>query len=363
MVSPDVRLAVRALRQAPTFTLIAVLSLALGIGASTSVYALTYTLFFAPPTGVDQPERLVRICRLVNGRPEGHELSYAEYVYYRNHATVFTELASDDNVKMLTDTESGTRCWPPSSHRAISRVLGLRPHAGRFFLPSEDTAAGRDQVVVLSHGFWQKRFAGDSRSIGERVTISTGRPTRSSASHLRASQGSSAGWAPDVFVPTRAVFSEAELANEKNRQLDLIGRLKPGRTLAEAQAEMTVLAARWRRRIRNGLAVPELVVSKLRGLDPEARSDQTRLPTLLAATVACLLLIACVNLAGLLQARHAARRKEIAMQLALGAGRWPCRSSAADGEPSPLRVRRRRRARRRMVGHDVARARLRAREV
>ena len=81
IVSTDLRLAVRALRQSPTFTFIAVLSLALGIGAATSVYALTFALFFAPPAGVDRPESLVRICRLVNGRPEGHEISYADYVY------------------------------------------------------------------------------------------------------------------------------------------------------------------------------------------------------------------------------------------------------------------------------------------
>ena len=120
MVTADLRLAVRALRQAPTFTLTAVLSLALGIGASTSVYALTFTLFFAPPAGVDQPESLVRICRLANGRPEGHELSYAEYVYYRDHATVFTELASDGNVKMLTDTESGD---PAAGRRRLTELF------------------------------------------------------------------------------------------------------------------------------------------------------------------------------------------------------------------------------------------------
>jgi hypothetical protein len=82
-VNRELRLAVRTLRQSPTFTSIAVLSLALGIGASTSVDALTLALFFAPPAGVDQPEDLVRLCRLVNGRSEGHEISYAEYVHYR----------------------------------------------------------------------------------------------------------------------------------------------------------------------------------------------------------------------------------------------------------------------------------------
>ena len=320
MVNTDLRLAVRTLRQSPTFTFTAVLSLALGIGASTSVYALTFALFFAPPPGVDQPESLVRICRLANGRPEGHELSYAEYVYYRDHATVFTELASDGNVKMLTDTEDGYQLLTAVVSPSYFTVLGLRPHAGRFFLPGEDTAAGHDQVVVLSHGFWQRRFAGDSRSIGGRLTLA-GTSYAIVGVAPPNFEGSSAGWAPDVFVPTRAVFSEADLANVKNGQLDLIGRLEPGRTLAEAQAEMTVLARRLEQADPETNRGASLLVSKLRGLDPEARSSQARLPTLLVTTVACLLMIACVNLAGLLQTRHAARGKEIAIRLALGAGR------------------------------------------
>jgi len=320
MVKTDLRLAVRTLRQSPTFTFTAVLSLALAIGASTSVYALTFALFFAPPPGVDQPEGLVRICRLANGRPEGHELSYAEYVYYRDHATVFTELASDGNVKMLADTEDGYQLLSAVVSPSYFTVLGLRPHAGRFFLPGEDTATGHDHVVVLSHGFWQRRFAGDSRSIGGFLTLA-GTSYAIVGVAPPTFEGSSAGWAPDVFVPTRAVFSEADLANVKNGQLDLIGRLEPGRTLAEAQAEMTVLARRLEQADPERNRGASLLVSKLRGLDPEARSSQAQLPTLLVTTVACLLMIACVNLAGLLQTRHAARGKEIAIRLALGAGR------------------------------------------
>lgn len=314
----DLRYAARSLRQSPTFTLIAVLSLALGIGASTSVYALTFALFFAPPAGVDRPESLVRICRVINGKPEGHELSYAEYVSYRDHASVFSQLASDGNVKRLTDTEQGEELLAAIVSPGYFSVLGLRPQVGRFFRPDEDTAAGHHQVVVLSHSFWQRRFGGDPRSISGLLTLA-GTPYAIVGVAPPNFEGSSAGWAFDIFVPTRAAYSEADLANEKTGLLDLIGRLKPGRTLAEAQAEMTVLAARLAH--ANPNRSTDLFVSKLNGLDPEARSSEAPLPTLLAATVACLLLIACLNLAGLLQTRHAARGKEIAMRLALGASR------------------------------------------
>jgi putative ABC transport system permease protein len=320
MVSTDFRMAVRALRQAPAFTLTAVLSLALGIGAATSVYVLTSTLFSAPPAGVDQPDSLVRLCRVVNGRPEGHELSYAEYVYYRDHASVFADLASDGNVKMLTDTEAGSQLLTAVVSSSYFGVLGLRPRVGRFFLPAEDTAASHDDVVVLSYGFWQKRFAGEDRSIGERLTLGGTSYTIVGVAPPDF-EGSSAGWAPDVFVPTGAVFTEADFINKKNGQLDLIGRLKPGRTVAEAQAEITVLTRQLEQTDPETIGGTSLLVSKLRGVDPEARSSNARLPAVLVATVACLLLIACVHLAGLLQTRHAARGKEMAIRLALGAGR------------------------------------------
>jgi predicted permease len=320
MLTTDLRLAVRALRQAPTFTLIAVLSLALGIGASTAVYALTFALFFAPPAGVDQPGSLVRVCRLRDGRPEGHEISYADYVYYRDHATVFTGLASDDNVRMLTDTDNGYQVLAAVVSPNYFSVLGLRPQTGRFFLPDENTAGGHHEVVVLSHAFWQRRFAGDADSIPGSFTLD-GKPYAIVGVAPAEFEGSSAGWAPDIFVPTRAVFSEADLANKKSEQLDLIGRLRPGRLLGEAQAEMTVLAQRLEQSDPDRKRGTRLHVSKLTGLDPEARSDQARLPTLLAAAVACLLMIACVNLAGLLQTHHASRSKEIAIRVAIGASR------------------------------------------
>lgn len=320
MVNQDLRLAVRTLRQSPTFTLIAVLSLALGIGASTSVYSLIFTLFFAPPAGVGEPESLVRICRLVNGRPKGHELSYAEYVDYRDRATAFSELASDANERTLTDTERGEQLLTAVVSPSYFTVLGLRPREGRFFLPDEDVAAGGDAVVVLSHRFWQRRFDGDARAVGGRLVLGGNSYTIVGVA-APSFDGSSAGWAPDIFVPNHAIFSEADLANPKNRQLDLIGRLTPGRTLAEAQAEMTVIARQLEQAGPDTSRGALLLVSKLRGLHPEARSEQARLPALLVATVVCLLMIACVNLAGLLLARHAARGKEIAIRLALGATR------------------------------------------
>jgi predicted permease len=315
----DVRLAVRSLRHSPTFALIAVVSLAFGIGASTSVYSLISALFLAPPAGVVDPGGLVRICEIQKGRPKDHELSYLEFVYYRDHATAFSELASDSNPKTLSDTEDGYQLLAAVVSPSYFTVLGLQPRAGRFFTAAEDTALGYAPLVVLSHGYWQRRFGGDTRSIGKRLTLG-GTPYIIVGVTPAAFAGSSAGWTPDIFVPTRALFSEADLANQKNGELDLIGRLRPGRTLSDAQAEINVLS-REREAAQSNPNHTELLVLPLRGIEPEARSEQTRLPLLLVATVVCLIVIACVNLAGLFQSRHAARGKEIAIRLALGAGR------------------------------------------
>lgn len=311
----DVRLAWRALRQSPTFTLVAVLSLALGIGASTSVYSLISTLFFAPPAGVSDPDGLVRVHQLLKGQPKDHQFSYPEYAYYRDHATVFSELASDNNPKTLTDTENGDQLLTAVVSPNYFTALGIQPHAGRFFLPEEDTAAGFEPVVVLSHAFWQRRFASDANRIGTRLSLGSTSYTIVGVTPAKFA-GTSAGWTPDIFVTNRAVFSEKDLAN--GTELDFIGRLKSGRTLDEAQAEITVL---WRA-FEQAQPKPKregVVVSTLRGVEPEARSSQARLPMLLAAIVGCLLLIACVNLAGLLQTRHSARAREIAIRVALGA--------------------------------------------
>jgi len=261
----DLRRAVRTLRQSPTFRLIALLSLALGIGASTSVYTLVFALFFAPPAGVNQPEHRVRVCRLRNGQPDGHAIPYVEYVYYREHATAFTEVASDANVQWLTDSDVGNQLLAALVSPNYFATLGLRPRAGRFFLEKEDTVGGHDDVVVVSHAFWQRRFAGDPRSVGGRLVLS-GRSYVVVGVAPPSFTGSSAGWAPDIFLPA---FSEVDLGTDKDAQLDLIGRLKPGRTLADAQAEMSVLGRALEQPTAEANRGAPVVVSPLRGLDPE----------------------------------------------------------------------------------------------
>jgi putative ABC transport system permease protein len=319
----DVRYAVRTLRKNPAFATTAGATLALAIGAQTSVYCLIATLFVRPPAGVTEAQRLVAISALNRGVPVEDTIRYPDYLYYRDHNTTFSELASHFNSGVaLADTERAEELNAHVVSANYFSVLGVSPHVGRFFLSVEDVAPGRNPVVVLSHSFWQRRFAADPTCVdtvlklnGVSFTIIGVGPS--------GFDGAKAGWPVDVFVPnTMAHIASPGLVmlSRNSARLDLIGRLKPGRTFEEARAEMRGLASQLETAHAESRDAG-LFVSALQGIHPQARPAAARFAQLLAATVTCLLVIACANLAGLLLARNTTRHKEITIRLALGAGR------------------------------------------
>ena len=195
--------------------------------------------------------------------------------------------------------------------------------SGRFFLADEDVVPGRNPVVVLSHSFWQRRFAADPRCVGTVLKLN-GSPFTIIGVGPSGFEGVKAGWPVDVFVPNMMAHIASpglDMLSRDSARLDLIGQLKPGRTLEEARAEMRGLASQLETAHAESRDSAGLFVSPLNGIHPEARPSAARFAQLLAATVTCLLVIACANLAGLLLARNTTRHKEIAMRLALGAGR------------------------------------------
>jgi predicted permease len=319
----DLRHGLRALVGHPGLTIGTALSLGLAIGAQTSVYCLINALFLRPPAGVTEAQALVAISALDRGVPDEDAIRYPDYLYYRDHNTTFTELASHFNSGVaLADTERSEELRVHVVSANYFSTLGVRPHAGRFFLRDEDVVPGRNLVVVLSHSFWQRRFNADPRFVGTVLKLN-GSPFTILGVAAPGFQGAKAGWPVDVFVPNMTAHLASlglDMLSRNSARLDLIGRLKRGQTIGEARAEMQGLANQLEAAPGESRDSPRLYLSSLMGLHPEARPAGTRFAQVLATTVTGLLVVACANLAGLLLARNTTRRKEIAIRMALGAG-------------------------------------------
>ena len=319
----DLRQALQALVSRPAFAAAAILSLALGIGAETSVYSLIRVIFDRPPAGVAEPNDVVAISAARNGQPVEDAIRFPDYVYLRDHNTVFADLASHFNSGVgLVDSERGDELNGHVVSANYFSLVGLTPYLGRFFTPEEDRVPGRNAVVVLSHSYWRRRCDGDARCVGQTFKLN-GVPFTMIGVAPAGFEGAKVGWPVDVFIPNMmagVASREVDIASRNSARLDLLGRLKPGRQLADARAEMSTLARRLEAAFPETNRDSGVFVSGLTGIHPQAR-PAARLPRLLLAAVSCLLIIACVNLSGLLMARYAGRRREIAIRLALGAGR------------------------------------------
>jgi predicted permease len=314
----DLRYGIRVLRGAPAFTALAVFTLALGIGASTVVFSILNTLYQRPPA-VHEGERLV----LAELKHRG--ISPAEYAFHRDHSTSFAGLAAE---WPTSHTYLGGSGNPRMLLAAIVtanyfNVLEVRPARGRFFVPEEDRAGTGTGVVVLSDHLWRTEFGGDPDVLGKTLKLNSRTQTIVGVAPAWF-HGILAGVDDDLWMPASAVSIMDSGCTAKQSTCsffeNFVGRLKPGRQKEAAQDEMSALNRQW-----EGLH-PELVQSSIlvywaRGLHPAWRAEVSPLPKLLLSAVAMLLLIASANVSSLLLARGTSRSKEIAVRLALGAGR------------------------------------------
>jgi predicted permease len=324
-LSHDLRYAARMLGKSPWFTLVAVLTLALGIGASTMAFGWVDGVLLHPLEGVARDREIVSI---ENVTPSGETIdsSYLDYVDFRDKATSFSGMVLfKERAVALGEDGSADRSWLYMVSGNYFDVLGVRPLAGRFFTKDEqDDTPGAHPVAVLSAALWKTRFGGDPGIIGRTIRLNRQAFTVIGVAPENF-PGTIVGLSFDIYAPLsmlpQLTGGDDWMENRGNRPFHILGRLKPGVPVASARAEVQTIAR----------ALEAAYPDANRGLSAtvvpvrEARYGVQTLfariaPILLGAGVVILLMV-CANLANLLLARATAREKELAVRLALGAGR------------------------------------------
>ncbi len=305
--------AIRQLAAKPGYTVLVILTLATGIGATSAIFETVYAVLLRPPAFSD-PEELVIVQEtdLVRGST-GDDASPANFADWRAASKSFRGLAA-----MAMTTVNLTGQGEPEQLQALRvsatflPVLGIQPERGRVFAPEEDRPDG-ERVVLLTHGFWQRRFGGRDSVLGETLSLD-GNPYRVVGvlpASLRFPNREL-----DLFTPFAMNADEAQ--QRSSHYLTVVGRLAPGVSIVNAQEEMTAIAAALERQYPdtnedNGVAITSLHEHLVTGLEQSL--------FLLFGAVSALLLLAVVNVANLLLARGSARLREIALRSALGASR------------------------------------------
>ena len=336
MLRQDLRYAARRLLASPGFTLVAVLSLAIGIGANTSIFTIVNAVMVRKSPMADPGSVADLYMYDEESAIKFDPMSWPTYDALSELTSVFEGVIGYEVFIASTQMESGS---DPVMGELVSgnffSVLGIQPALGRAFLPEEDEVADRNPVTVISHSYWQERFAGDPSVLGQTLRLN-GLPFTIVGIGPERLKGMIPGVVTDLWVPSMMldhlnVFGSGQTdpdaisrrQNPNSQSVFLKARLRDGVTTEQAEAAMAVLALDLRASNPDDwetaklVAIPTLDVS----IHPLADKALAPVAALLMAVVGMLLLLACTNLASFLLARGADRKKEVALRLALGAGR------------------------------------------
>jgi putative ABC transport system permease protein len=318
----DVRYALRQLRRSSGFTAVAVITLALGIGANTAVFTVVRSVLLSPLPYKD-PDRLVSITESFPGLPSAlsNLVPIPDYLHWRGQNQVFQTLAAYGQLTGLNLKGNGEleRVDATDVTWDFFPMLGVRPALGRNFLPEEDRPDG-PPVVILSHSLWQQRFRSDPDLLGKTITLNEKGYTvigiMPQGFHFPAD------WSPQLFIPL-GVPPNLNWDSPSIGAVEIIARLKPGMARNRARSDLVTIIERsdeafW------PLYSHSLAGSKVRieTLHEHLLGDVLTLLLILLGAVGFVLLLACANVANLQLARAATREKEFAVRAAIGAGRW-----------------------------------------